>query len=81
MYASCCLGTLYLLRRGSFAWAFVLLGLAFGCKLQAVFILPIVGVYYMLSRRFSLLWVLLSVAVMWLELSRLPLAAICWRRL
>lgn len=67
MYASCCLGTLYLLRRGSFAWAFVLLGLAFGCKLQAVFILPIVGVYYMLSRRFSLLWVLLSVAVMWLS--------------
>ena len=67
MYASCCLGSLYLLRRGSFAWAFVLLGLAFGCKLQAVFILPIIGVYYMLSRRFSLLWVLLSVAVMWLS--------------
>lgn len=67
MYACCCLATLYLLRRGSFLWAFVMLGLAFGCKLQAVFILPIVGVYYLLSKRFSLLWVLVSVAAMWLS--------------
>ena len=67
MYACCCLATIYLLRRGSFAWAFVLLGLAFGCKLQAVFILPIIGVYYLLSKRFSLLWVLLSVVAMWLS--------------
>ena len=41
MYASCCLATLYLLRRGSIAGAFALLGLAFACKLQAVFIVPI----------------------------------------
>ena len=67
MYACCCLATIYLLRRGSFAWAFVLLGLAFGCKLQAVFILPIIGVYYLLSKRFSLLWALLSVVAMWLS--------------
>ncbi len=67
MYASCCLATLYLLRRGSFAGAFALLGLAFACKLQTVFIVPIIGVYYLVSRRFSLLWVLLSVAVMWLS--------------
>ena len=67
MYASCCLATLYLLLRGSFAGAFALLGLAFACKLQAVFILPIIGVYYLVSKRFSLLWVLLSVAVMWLS--------------
>ena len=67
MYACYCLATIYLLRRGSFAWAFVLLGLAFGCKLQAVFILPIIGVYYLLSKRFSLLWTLLSVVAMWLS--------------
>lgn len=67
MYACCCLATLYLLRRGSFAGAFALLGLAFAFKLQAVFILPIIGVYYLVSKRFSLLWVLLSVAVMWLS--------------
>jgi len=67
MYACCCLATLYLLRRGSFLWAFVMLGLAFGCKLQTVFILPVIGVYYLLSRRFSLLWGLVSVASMWLS--------------
>lgn len=66
MYATCCLATLYLLRRDSFAGAFVMLGLAFACKLQTVFILPVIGVYYLVKRRFSLIWVLLSVAVMWL---------------
>ncbi len=67
LYATCCLATLYLLRRNSFVGAFVMLGLAFACKLQTVFILPIIGVYYLLSKRFSLLWILLSVAVMWLS--------------
>ena len=67
MYATCCLATLYLLRRNSFVGAFVMLGLAFACKLQTVFILPIIGVYYLVKKRFSLLWVLLSLAVMWLS--------------
>ncbi|MBQ1486109.1 MAG: hypothetical protein IIZ44_06585, partial [Muribaculaceae bacterium] len=67
LYATCCLATLYLLRRNSFVGAFVMLGLAFACKLQTVFILPIIGVYYLLNKRFSLLWILLSVAVMWLS--------------
>lgn len=67
MYATCCLATLYLLRRNSFVGAFVMLGLAFACKLQTVFILPIIIVYYLVKKRFSLIWVLLSVAVMWLS--------------
>ena len=67
LYATCCLATLYLLRRNSFAGAFVMLGLAFACKLQTVFILPIIGVYYLVQKRFSLIWILLSVAVMWLS--------------
>ena len=67
LYATCCLATLYLLRRNSFTGAFVMLGLAFACKLQTVFILPIIGVYYLVKKRFSLVWVLLSVAVMWLS--------------
>lgn len=66
MYAFFCLATLYFLRRGSIIKAFVFLGLAFSCKLQTVFIIPIIGVYYLISKRFSLLWILLSVVVMWL---------------
>ena len=66
MYGFFCLATLYTLRRGSFFKAFVFLGLAFSCKLQTVFIVPMIGVYYLISRRFSLVWVLLSVVVMWL---------------
>lgn len=67
LYATCCLATLYLLRRNSFVGAFVMLGLAFACKLQTVFILPIIGVYYLVQKRFSLIWILLSVVVMWLS--------------
>lgn len=67
MYATCCLATLYLMRRNSFVGAFVMLGLAFACKLQTVFILPIIIVYYLVKKRFSLMWILLSVAVMWLS--------------
>lgn len=67
LYATCCLATLYLLRRNSFVGAFVMLGLAFACKLQTVFILPIIGVNYLVQKRFSLFWILLSVVVMWLS--------------
>lgn len=67
MYATCCLATIYLLRRETFAGAFVMLGLAFACKLQTVFILPIIGVYYLVKKRFSLIWLLLSIVVMWLS--------------
>ena len=67
MYATCCLATIYLLRREKFAGAFVMLGLAFACKLQTVFILPIIGVYYLVKKRFSLIWLLLSIVVMWLS--------------
>ena len=67
MYATCSLATLLMLRRGAVVKAFILLGLAFACKLQTVFILPIIGVYYLSGKRFSAVWVLLSVAVMWLS--------------
>lgn len=66
MYATCCMATLLMLRRGDIVKAFILLGLAFACKLQTVFILPIICVYYLTGKRFSALWVLLSVAVMWI---------------
>ena len=65
IYAFFCLATLYQLRRGSYLFAFVLLGLAFSCKLQTVFIVPFIAVYYLITKRFSVVYILLSVAVMW----------------
>lgn len=66
IYAFFCLATLYQLRRGSYLFAFVLLGLAFSCKLQTIFIVPFIAVYYLITKRFSVVYILLSVAVMWL---------------
>ena len=66
IYAFFCLATLYQLRRGYYLFAFVLLGLAFSCKLQTIFIVPFIAVYYFITKRFSVVYILLSVAVMWL---------------
>ncbi len=67
MYTFFCLATLYWLRKDKFIWAFVFLGLAFSCKLQAIFFLPFIGTYYLVSKRFSVFNVLISVAVLWLS--------------
>lgn len=66
MYSFFCLATLYQLRRGSYALAFVLLGLAFSCKLQTVFIMPFIVVYYLITKRFSALYIFISLVVVWL---------------
>lgn len=65
MYSTFCVATLYCLSRDAFRKAFVFLGLAFACKLQTVFILPLILAYYMKSRKFSLSYLLLSAAVVW----------------
>ena len=67
MYTFFCLATLYWLRKDKFVTAFIFLGLAFSCKLQTIFFLPFIGTYYLVSRRFSVLNVLISVAVLWLS--------------
>ena len=67
MYTFFCLATLYWLRKDKFILAFVFLGLAFSCKLQAIFLLPFIGTYYLVSKRFSVFNVLISVAVLWLS--------------
>ena len=67
MYTFFCLATLYWLRKDKFVAAFVFLGLAFSCKLQTVFFLPFIGTYYLVSKRFTVLNVLISVAVLWLS--------------
>ena len=66
MYSFFCLATLYQLRRGSFVLAFVMLGLAFSCKLQTVFIMPFIVVYYLITKRFSVFYIFISLAVVWL---------------
>lgn len=67
MYTFFCLATLYWLRKDSFVTAFIFLGLAFSCKLQTIFFLPFIGTYYLVTRRFSVFNVLISVAVLWLS--------------
>lgn len=66
MYTFFSIATLYFLRRGAVVRAFVMLGLAFSCKLQAVFFLPFIGTYYLVSKRFSAFNVLISVMLVWL---------------
>lgn len=65
MYSVFCVATLYFLSRDSFKKAFVFLGLAFACKLQTVFILPFIMAYYLKSSKFTLLYFLLTIAVVW----------------
>lgn len=67
MYTFFCLATLHWLRKDKFIAAFIFLGLAFSCKLQTVFFVPFIGTYYLVSKRFSVLHVLISVAVLWLS--------------
>ena len=66
IYSFLCLATLYQLRRGRYLLAFVLLGLAFSCKLQTIFILPFIAVVYLITRRFSVVYIIVSIAMMWL---------------
>lgn len=66
IYTFFSLATLYFLRRESFVRAFIMLGLAFSFKLQAIFFLPFICVYYLVSKRFSIAYLMISVVVMWL---------------
>ena len=65
MYSAFCVATLYFLSRDAFKTAFAFLGLAFACKLQSIFILPFIITYYVKSRKFSLLNLLITIAVVW----------------
>lgn len=57
---------LYHLYKESYIKAFIFLGMAFACKLQAVFILPFVFFYYFKDRKFSVLYFLISILVVWM---------------
>lgn len=62
--------TLYCLYREKYLWAFIWLGVAFAFKLQTMFIVPFILIYYVYlykekKKTFSLCYFLISVAVFW----------------
>ena len=67
IYSSCILWSLVFLFRKKDHKAFILLGMAFAFKLQAVFILPFFAFYYLYQKRFSILQFLWIPAVMLLS--------------
>ena len=65
MYTSFSLLSLAAMYRRRYTVGFIALGLAFGCKLQTVFILPFVFMLYLQRRDFSLLNFLYALASCW----------------
>lgn len=65
MYTSVCILALYLLYRQRYPASFALLGIAFGLKLQTVFILPVYLYFYVSRKNFSLGYFLLTLGVFW----------------
>ncbi|MBR1471328.1 MAG: DUF2029 domain-containing protein [Lachnospiraceae bacterium] len=64
IYAALCIWSMVFLLRERYAGAFVILGLAFGFKLHAVFIMPFFLFVYFYRKRFSVLYFVLIPAVM-----------------
>lgn len=65
MYTLACVLSLYWLYKEKYLPSFVMLGIAFGLKLQTVFILPVFLYFYISRRSFSLGWFLVTVAAFW----------------
>lgn len=70
IYSAFIVASLYMLMRDKYHKAFILLGLAFAFKLQAMFIMPFYLFYWFKSKKFSLLYFFYIPLVM--ELSGLP---------
>lgn len=66
MYTTFLLLTLYTLYRGHGISAAALLGVAFACKLQTVFIVPFLLAWCVRERRFNIMYVVMPVATFWL---------------
>ena len=63
MYASFCILALYFLLKEKYIRSFILLGVAFACKLQFIFVLPIFIILYFSKKKFSILHFLIIPAV------------------
>ncbi len=67
MYAYCIMASLILLYKDRYPASFLLLGLAFALKLQAVFVLPFYLGFYFVKKRFSLAMFLITLGSLWLS--------------
>lgn len=65
MYTFACVLSLYWLYKEKYLPSFVMLGIAFGLKLQTVFILPVFLYFYISRRSFSLGWFLVTIVTFW----------------
>lgn len=60
-----CILALYSLYKERYIFSFAVLGLSFALKLQTVFILPVYLYFYISRKNFTLLYFLLTAAVLW----------------
>lgn len=65
MYTVFVLSTLALFYMKKYRGAFIFLGIAFGCKLQSVFILPFIAMLYLNRKDFSFLNIIYTVVAFW----------------
>lgn len=65
IYCTFLLLTIYCLYKEKFTLSFVFYGLAFAFKLQAIFLLPFVIIYYFYKKSFSILNLLISIIIYW----------------
>lgn len=70
VYTFFCILTLRYLYREKYTLSFIFLGVAFAFKLQTVFIVPFIIVYYFYKKEFSILY--LGISALVLELSGIP---------
>lgn len=65
IYTSVLVLMLWRLLKKKYLSAFLLLGVAFACKLQAIFILPFLICWYFYKKSFTIGWFAASIAVFW----------------
>lgn len=61
IYTAFCILSIYFMIKKRYNFSFAFFGIAFGFKLQAIFILPFILIYYVLERKFSILTLAVSV--------------------
>ena len=70
MYVICCLAALVALIKEKNLLAFVMLGIGFTIKIQMIFIIPFIVLYYVIKKKFSIIYFAIIPAIM--MLSTLP---------
>lgn len=65
IYTTFVLLSIYLLQKKSNIWAFVALGIAFAFKLQTIFIIPFILIYFICKKTFSCFNFFISIFALW----------------